>query len=145
MEKGGNEDVRNELERREAEVRMRNIRRQGKNFVIEGLSEKDLTELRKSDKMKEAEFVVNGEPDMRDPCVIVRGVDTEIEENDIKKSIWRRNKDLLEEWKIEDCEKEFRVRGRVGPRTGRSVAWVIQVTLKLYKRVLWFGRLYRVG
>lgn len=105
-------------------------------------SEKDIEQLRKSEKIKEAGFVVNGEPDMRDPCAIIRGVESNFEDKDVKESIWRKNKDLFEEWKFVEWEKEFRVRGKVGPRSGRSVAWVVQLSPRLYKRVLWLGRLY---
>lgn len=108
------------LDPKEGEVRIRNIRRQGKNFVLEVDSEKDLAELKKNEKIKEAGFKVNGEPNLRDPCLIVRGVDREMEEKDIAGAIWCRNRELFEGWKQEDWIKEFRVRSGLGARASSS-------------------------
>lgn len=83
-EKGGNENVRQELVKcldpKEGEVRVRNIRRQGRNFVVEVHSEKDLLELEKSVKVREAGFEANGESNLRDPCVMIQGVGRKMEE-----------------------------------------------------------------
>lgn len=143
-EMGEKENVREELikclDPMVGEVRVRNIRRQG-NFVVEVHSSEDLEKLWKSEGVRKAGCEENGEPRMRDPCVI-RGVDRDLEERDVKQSIWRRNKEAFKVWKEEEWDKEFIIRGRLDAETSWSSAWVIQMSPRVYKRLIWMERLY---
>lgn len=43
---------------------------------------------------------------------------------------------MFEGWKLEDWEKELRIRGRLGPTMGRSSAWVVQASARLSKKIV---------
>ena len=71
------------LDKKGGEVRVKSIRRQGKNMVVEVHSEEDIGKLRESEKIKAAGFKVDGKPKLRKPRILIRGV-----EKDSKKKHW---------------------------------------------------------
>lgn len=54
-------------------------------------------DLEKLGWIRESGFEVNGAPNMSHPCVIIRGVDSGLDGNDVKVSVWNRSKEAYRE------------------------------------------------
>jgi hypothetical protein len=128
------------LDRKSGEVRVKGLRSQGRNFVLEVHDRSDVDKL-KSLGLEGKGFKVNGEPRLRDPKVIIFGVDREIEEGDLRESLMARNRDLFEGVTAEEAKAELRPCFRQG-RAREGVNWVLQVSPRIFQRFTSRGRLY---
>lgn len=128
------------LNKKSGEVRVKGIRRQGRDFVVEVHDTTDVDRL-KTLGLEGKGFIVNGEPRLRDPRVMIFDVDREIKEGEIVESIKSRNRDIFEGLKDEEILKEMKPIFNVGrPRGG--VNWVLQVSPRIFQRVMGKGRVY---
>ncbi|KAG8226756.1 hypothetical protein J437_LFUL004407 [Ladona fulva] len=83
-------------------VRIRAIRKQGKNFVVEMHDEDDVTNLKLLRKFDEVGFTVDGEPNLNDPRIIIYDIDSGINEEGLVIAVMLRNGYLKEGISDED-------------------------------------------
>lgn len=144
-EKVGVREAREELVRcldpTDGDIRVRSIRRQGRNFVLEVHDEDDLGRLREIKRFEEVGFKVDGEPNLSSPRVVVHDVDGEMKEEEVAKSVWRKNGRVFEGVNEEEFREKFKIKHRVGLK-GRSASWVAQVDPQIFKRLIREERLY---
>jgi hypothetical protein len=138
VERGKSREVLgNCLNTKSGEIRVKAIRNQGKDFVMEVHDNSDIDKLRALG-LEEKGFVVDGEPRLNDPKIIIYEVDQDIEQGDILEAIRIRNRELFED--ITEVNKEIRISFSRKARNG--INWIIQVSPKLFKRIIGKGRIY---
>ncbi|KAG8232533.1 hypothetical protein J437_LFUL012164 [Ladona fulva] len=123
-------------------VRIRAIRKQGKNFVVEMHDEDDVTNLRLLRKFDEVGFTVDGEPNLNDPRIIIYDIDSGINEEELVIAVMLRNGYLKEGFSDEDFKKMFKPRFKLRKKEGETANWVVQLSLILFKKVTNQGRVY---
>lgn len=140
--KGGKE-AREELIRcldpKAGEGRVKGIRRQGKDFVVEVHDTCDVEKLRGEERLSAAGFRVDGEPRLDDPRVIIYKDTNEVE---LVEMLWKRNRALFVGIGEDEVGKCCKPKFKTGPRNGEVVNWVVQVSPALLKSLKREGRVY---
>ncbi|CAH1389894.1 unnamed protein product [Nezara viridula] len=100
------------------------MRWHGRNMVVELHDENDVEELRKDEKVREAGFMVDGEPKLRKPRILIRGVDKEISREELLDAVASRNPELFFGITKERWREAFVPEIELGKRNINTRSWV---------------------
>lgn len=130
------------LDPKKGEVRVRGLRRMGKDFVIEVHGEDDVERLRGNVALGEIGVKVDGAPKLRWPRIYVHDVDREIEREELVEAVMRRNGLHLGLTDLEKVRQEFIPEFIRGRRDSPVRSWVVRVSPEVFKKLMRVERLY---
>lgn len=136
------EDLVKCLNPKQGEVRVRGMRRQGKDYVLEVEAEEDIERLRVNEALKEEGFKVDGVPKLMRPRVAIFGVDKDISREELLGAVEVRNKELFQGWSDGERRDLFLPERTVGPQGRYTRTWVVRVDPKMHHRMVEAGKLF---
>lgn len=130
------------LDPKKGDVRVRGLRKQGKDFVIELQGDEDLERLRHNTALGEIGVKVGGAARLKWPRVIVHDVARDIERDDLLEAVLLRNRDMMGVTDMDKIKQEFIPEFVRGRRDLNERSWVVRVSPEVFKRLMRIERLY---
>lgn len=110
-------------------------------FIVETKTQLDAAKVLRSPALAGLDLAA-APLEKRNPEVILRGVDSSLEANEVVEAVYTLNRDLLNAPTLEYFNANFIPRYKVGPRDGDSVSWVISLSPSLHAALCKEGRVY---